>query len=359
MKRPPSVTGRPPTEREPLDRPSARAADRCGYPPGVRPRSLGGTALLVTRIGLGLAALGRPAYIDVGREDDLGDARTPEAMERRCHDVLDAAFYAGIRYVDAARSYGAAERFLASWLAARPEAARITVGSKWGYTYVADWDPDAEIHEVKDHSIEALRRQAPRSLELLGDHLGLYQVHSATLESGILEDGAVLDELRRLGAEHGLVIGMSVSGPRQGDVVRRALELGASGLFRCVQATWNVLEPSVGDALAEAHAAGWGVIVKEALANGRLTARGEPAVAATLRAVAEPSGSTEDAVALAAVLANPWADVVLSGAVTPAQVRSNVGAVALGLTDDDLGTLASLAGEPAAYWEARAALRWS
>ena len=314
----------------------------------------------MTPIGLGLAALGRPAYIDVGRDVDLGDARTPESMERRCHEVLDAAFDAGIRYVDAARSYGWAERFLASWLSARPEdAAEVTVGSKWGYTYVADWDPDAETHEVKDHSLEALRRQAPRSLELLGDRLGLYQVHSATLESGILDDGVVLDELRRLGAEHGLVIGMSVSGPRQGDVVRRALDLGEAAPFRCVQATWNVLEPSSGGALAEAHAAGWGVIVKEVLANGRLTARGEPAVASTLRAVAETSGSTEDAVALAAALANPWADVVLSGAVTPAQVRSNVRAVALRLTDDDLAGLASLAMEATAYWDARAALSWS
>ncbi len=313
----------------------------------------------MTPIGLGLAALGRPAYIDVGRDVDLGDARTPEAMERRCHEVLDAAFDAGIRYVDAARSYGRAERFLASWLSARPEAAEVTVGSKWGYTYVADWDPDAETHEVKDHSLEALRRQAPRSLELLGDRLGLYQVHSATLESGILDDGAVLDELRRLRAEHGLVIGMSVSGPRQGDVVRRALDLGEAAPFRCVQATWNVLEPSSGGALAEAHAAGWGVIVKEALANGRLTARGEPAVASTLRVMAETSGSTEDAVALAAALANPWADVVLSGAVTPAQVRSNVRASELRPTDDDLAGLASLAMEPAAYWDARAALSWS
>jgi aryl-alcohol dehydrogenase-like predicted oxidoreductase len=314
----------------------------------------------VSPIGLGLAALGRPAYIDIGRNDDLADARTPEAMERRCHEVLDAAFDAGIRYVDAARSYGSAERFLASWLEARPDAAAdVTVGSKWGYTYVADWRVDAEVHEVKDHSVDALRRQAPRSLELLGDDLALYQVHSATIESGVLDDAAVLDELRRLRSEHGLVIGMSVSGPRQGDVVRRALELGDAAPFRSVQATWNVLEPSVGAALAEAHDAGWGVIVKEVLANGRLTARGEPAVATTLRAVGEPHGASEDAVALAAVLANPWADVVLSGAVTPAQVVSNVGAAVLELSRDDLDVLASLAVEPVAYWDARAALRWA
>ena len=47
---------------------------------------------------------------------------------------------------------------------------------------------DAEVHEVKDHSLAALARQAAESRELLGDHLDLYQVHSATLDSGVLED---------------------------------------------------------------------------------------------------------------------------------------------------------------------------
>lgn len=325
----------------------------------MRRRPLGTTGLTVTPVGLGLAALGRPAYIDVGRDEDLGEVRDPAAMEARTHDVLDAAYEAGVRYLDAARSYGRAERFLATWLAARPAAAaEVTVGSKWGYTYVADWEQDADVHEVKDHSLDALRRQAPESLSLLGDHLDLYQVHSATLESGVLDDAAVLDELARLREAHGLVIGMSVSGPGQGATVRRALELGEGSPFRCVQATWNLLEPSAGEALAEAHDAGWGVIVKEALANGRLTARGDADVVGALRAVGGPRGVSEDAVALAAVLAQPWADVVLSGAVTAAQVRSNAEAAVLDLDDGALARLAPLAVDADAYWEARSALGW-
>ena len=65
------------------------------------------------RIGLGLAALGRPGYINLGHDADLGVARTPEALEARCHQVLDAAYAGGVRYFDAARSYGRAEAFLA------------------------------------------------------------------------------------------------------------------------------------------------------------------------------------------------------------------------------------------------------
>src|SRR5882762_11017382 len=182
-------------------------------------RPLGATGLKVTPIGLGLAALGRPGYITLDRAKDLGRDRSVTALERRSHQVLSAAYDAGIRYFDAARSYGFAERFLASWLRQRglpPKA--VTVGSKWGYTYVGDWQVDARIHEVKDHSLTALRRQIAESRVLLGEYLDLYQIHSATLESGVLDDPAVLSELNLLRAG-GLAIGMSVSGPRQADVI--------------------------------------------------------------------------------------------------------------------------------------------
>lgn len=162
----------------------------------------------MSRLGLGLAALGRPAYINPGREEDLGRTRSPAWLEERTHWVLDEAWGAGVRYLDAARSYGRAEDYLAAWLADRavpPE--RVVVGSKWGYVYVGDWRLDAPVHEVKDHSAETLRRQYAQSRAILGDHLDLYQVHSATLESGVLEDREVLVELFRLRLETGLAWG--------------------------------------------------------------------------------------------------------------------------------------------------------
>ena len=124
---------------------------------------LGSTELIVSRIGLGLAALGRPAYINLGRQRDLGFDRGVAELERRCHEMLDAAYSAGIRYVDAARSYGMAENFLDTWLNSRhPPKDAITVGSKWGYAYAGSWQLDAPVHEVKDLSIDTLRRQTVR-----------------------------------------------------------------------------------------------------------------------------------------------------------------------------------------------------
>jgi aryl-alcohol dehydrogenase-like predicted oxidoreductase len=309
---------------------------------------LGRTGLPVSRLGLGLAALGRPGYINLGHGDDLGAQKDVATLEREAHAVLDAAYAGGIRYFDAARSYGKAEAFLASWLERRGLGREaVTVGSKWGYTYTADWRVDAEVHEVKDLSLASLRRQISESRALLGEHLQLYQIHSATLESGVLEDRAVLDELARL-RETGLAIGLTTSGPNQRETIERALEVGG---FDTVQATWNVLEPSAGPALEAAHAAGLGVIVKEALANGRLTGRGDVAL---LRELAERADTTPDALALAAVLAQPWADVVLSGAVTIEQLRSNLAALELPTPE-----LPQLAEEPARYWRERAALPWN
>jgi len=135
---------------------------------------------------------------------------------------------------------------------------------------------------------------------------------------------------------------------------------GGTLLFSSVQATWNLLEPSVGRALADAHAAGLGVIVKEAVANGRLTARNpELAALAPLREVCEATGGTPDAVALAAVLAQPWADVVLSGAADVAQLQSNLRARTLVLPTGAERALAALAEQPAVYWAKRAALAWN
>src|SRR3954451_9208804 len=221
------------------------------------------------RIGLGLAALGRPGYLNLGHGDDLGDDRSVTALAARTFEVLDAAYAAGVRYLDTARSYGRGEEFLGAWLEERrPDG--VVVGSKWGYVYTAGWEVAADPPEVKRHDSDTFRRQLDETRALLGNHLALYQIHSATPESGVLDDDEVLRELEDLRAD-GVAVGLSSSGPAQPETIERAVALRC---FDAVQATWNLHERSAAAALRRAHDAGTAVAVKEALANGRLSPRG-------------------------------------------------------------------------------------
>jgi aryl-alcohol dehydrogenase-like predicted oxidoreductase len=325
----------------------------------------GDTGLMVSRIGLGMAALGRPGYINLGHAQDLARKYDVQAMEQRAYEVLDAARDGGIRYFDAARSYGLGEKFLASWLKSRAiSSGSITVGSKWGYTYTANWKIEAHAHEVKEHSLATLERQWPESRALLNGYLKLYQIHSATQESGVLENQDVLQKLAQLKSE-GIYVGLTLSGPNQGETLRRAIEITVDGsrLFDSVQATWNFLEPSVGSALAQAKAAGLGVIIKEALANGRLTDRNqEPGFVQKLAALQVEARKLEtsiDALVLAACLRQPFVDVVLSGATSVDQLLSNVQACRLKIDAQTAARLAALAEPAETYWATRSGLAWN
>lgn len=214
-----------------------------------------------------------------------------------------------MRYLDTARSYGRAEEFVAQWLAEHPAAAaEVTVGSKWGYTYTAGWQTTGvAAHEVKEHSTAVFDRQLHETRSLLGPHLDVYLVHSVTPDSPALTDTALHARLADL-AGQGVRVGLSTSGPAQADTIRAALAVTVDGrpLFTAVQATWNLLEPSAAPALAEAHAAGWLVVVKEGMANGRLAGRNATGDdTAALRALAARTGAPLDALALAAPPPSP------------------------------------------------------
>jgi aryl-alcohol dehydrogenase-like predicted oxidoreductase len=281
----------------------------------------------VARIGLGLAALGRPGYLNVGHGSELGDDRSVAALRARTFAVLDYAYAAGIRDFDVARSYGRGEEFLGEWLRAHNPSG-VRVSSKWGYIYTAGWEVAHHPPEVKHHDLATFRRQLAETRENLGEWLTLYQIHSATPESGVLSNDAVLAALQ----ETDLPLGVSVSGTSQAETIDLALSLG---LFDAIQATWNLHERAAAAALARASAAGLSVYVKEAMANGRLADR--------------------DDVALAAALAQPWATVVLSGAASVEVLRSNLRAREL----QPPGDLDHLVEDSASYWARRAELDWN
>ncbi len=313
-------------------------------------------------MGIGLAAVGRPAYITGGRAHDLGSDRPVEAMRARTFEVLDAAYASGIRYIDAARSYGRSEEFLADWLAAHPDNGDVEIGSKWGYRYVGEWRTHADVHEIKEHSLTAFRRQLDESRSLLGDRLDLYQVHSVTPDSPVLTD---LELQRALGElrDAGIRVGLSTSGPRQSDVLRAVLDIEVAGsrLFSSVQSTWNLLETSAGPALSEARAVGVDVILKEVFANGRLAPGNPDASSGAVQAeqIAAELAVGVDQLAVAAALHHASRPRVLSGAATAEQVRSHVAATDVDLTPTVLDALTAVAEDPDDYWATRSRRAWN
>src|SRR4051812_8908362 len=278
----------------------------------------------MARLGLGLASLGRPGYLNIGHGAELGADTSVAALRDRTFAVCDFAYEQGIRDFDAARSYGRGEEFLGEWLRSRNPPG-VTVSSKWGYVYTAGWEIAADPPEVKHHDVETFRRQLAETRENLGAFLDLYQIHSATPDSGVLDNDVVLSAM----VDAGVPLGVSVSGTSQAETIDKAVALG---IFAAVQATWNLHERAAEDALARC---GLKVIVKEALANGRLAAR--------------------DAEALAAALAQPWATVVLSGAASVEVLRSNLRALDL----QPPGEVPELIEDSATYWARRSELDWN
>ena len=216
------------------------------------------------------------------------------------------------------------------WLAER-RSRDVAVGSKWGYTYTAGWSIAADAHEVKDHTLPTLKRQWAESLAAIGPWLSLYQIHSATESSGVLDRADVLDELARLRDERCDRDRADSSGPDSRQTLERALAIERDGarLFTCRPGNLEYPRTIPYSTLASAHARDVRVIIKEALANGRLTARNDDRWRSLdTRSVLEREATrlvcTLDQLALAAALDQPWAYSVLSGAATVEQIASNV-----------------------------------
>mmetsp|Transcript_7519 Transcript_7519/g.16319 ORF Transcript_7519/g.16319 Transcript_7519/m.16319 type:complete len:351 (+) Transcript_7519:107-1159(+) len=349
------------------------------------------------KIGLGMAALGRPGYINLQRNTHL-TSRTIEGMQQQANAVIDELFQQCLEinkstpaesdggkivpWLDCARSYGLSEKFVGEYLRennVRPE--DVYVSSKWGYTYVADWKVELgerEPHEVKDHSLENFMKQVQETDSHIGPYLNLYQVHSATFDSGILTNTQVHEALHKCRVEKGWKLGLSMSGPNQDEIIREALKINVGDeqsttatpsttkqkhtrLFDSVQCTYNILEQRPGPALMEAHNAGMDIIIKEGLANGRALLY--PKLAEMARRV----GCSTDALALGAILAQPFQPRVLSGAVTKEQLRSNLDALSVAEklmgTEEGKEVLKELMDEckmeSEEYWKERSALKWN
>ena len=188
----------------------------------------------------------------------------------------------------------------------------------------------------------------------------MYQIHSATFESGVLENEKVHEALHQCRKENGISIGLSVSSPKQDEVIQKAMTLEVDGikLFDSIQCTFNVLEQRPVPCLRKAHEAGIDIIIKEGMANGRVLQN------PVIQEYSKKLSCSPDQLALACILAQPFQPRVLSGAVTPEQLESNLEAETLAeRLRVDPAVLTEIMDktrmDSELYWSDRSALAWN
>ena len=313
------------------------------------------------KLGLGTAALGRPQYINVRLKN--GEKSDLEAFKKNSFSVLETAYNKGIRYFDTAPGYGLAEALVLEWLQTKNDAS-IQIATKWGYTYTANFDENAIVHEVKEHSLAKLNAQWNFSKQLL-PYLKVYQIHSATIETGVLENSKVLERLASLKKEHNLKIGLTTTGTNQAEVIKKALNITVDGasLFDLFQVTYNFLDQSLKEVSGELIRQKKHIVIKEALANGRVF-RNESyphyhEMFTTLERLSKKHKVGVDAISLKYCEQTIPNSLVLSGAGTAKQLKENLKLHNFTLSTDDIELLNSFKTTPEFYWTERKKLQWN
>lgn len=313
------------------------------------------------KLGLGTAALGRPQYINIRTKNiqktDL------DAFRKHSFSVLEEAYALGVRYFDTAPGYGLAEALVLEWLQTKNDPS-IEIATKWGYTYTANFDENATIHEVKEHSLSKLNEQWEFSKQLL-PAVKVYQIHSATLATGVLENHAVLEQLSYLKKEHHLKIGLTTTGTNQVEVLKKALDVqvGGTQIFDLFQVTYNFLEQSLQEIAAELIQQEKTIVIKEALANGRVFKNENYQQYKLLyKALADLSQKHEvgiDAISLKYCAQRIPESTILSGASTIQQLQENLKASRFMLRTEDLSLLDAFKIPTQHYWSERKKLTWN
>ncbi len=313
------------------------------------------------QLGLGTAAIGRPQYININQEPSV--PLTLEAFRQKGLDILESAYQQGLKYFDTAPGYGMAEQLLIEWYRSKNDPS-IEIATKWGYTYVANFDPKATTHEVKEHSLSKLNEQWKQS-NLLLPALSTYQIHSATFETGVLDNQDILNRLAELKASKHIRIGLTTTGANQTEVLKKALDIEVGGklLFDVFQVSYNIFDQSLASIIDHFSTADNRLIIKEALANGRVFPNQKyPHYSRAYDKLTELAQTYQvgiDAIALRFCMDSIPAFKVLSGASKIEHLSDNLKAENFKLTAAQIQSLKELAIAPEQYWKERKQLSWN
>ncbi len=147
-------------------------------------------------------------------------------------------------------------------------------------------------------------------------------------------------------------------------MLRFAKEVKVAGqsLFDLFQVTYNLFDQSLANEIQLLQQMGKRVVIKEALANGRVFPHSHYAhyqkSYALLSALASKYEVGIDAIALRFCIDAVRPFVVLSGAATKAHLRDNVKTLDFSLEEEDLARLFNQGVPPEAYWAERKQLNW-
>jgi aryl-alcohol dehydrogenase-like predicted oxidoreductase len=300
---------------------------------------LGGTGMRISRIILGCGNFGgigsSPAFFGQGESREEAFA------------IMDAAWEAGITTFDTADAYGGgrSEAWIGEWLRGKGSDVRdaIVLSTK-------TFNP---MDEGEDHGLAPARvkRQLESSLERLGvEHVQMFLTHEPDAEVPVEETLGALDELVREG-KVGAVGASNVDGTQ----LREALDIAPGTRFEWVQNSYSLLdreaEREVLPLCAEAGlgftpfsplAGGWltGKYARgaEAPPGSRMTLRPEPYASFVeddavwrglhgLAAAAAERGTTQAALALAWLLADPRVTAVVVGPRRPEHLEPALSAL--------------------------------
>ena len=196
-------------------------------------------------------------------------------------------------------------------------------------------------------------------------YLSTYQIHSATLDTGVLENTLILERLVELKQKFNILIGLTSSGANQTEILQKAMPIKINGefLFDAFQVTYNIFDQSLFEQCKELVAQGRRVIIKEALANGRVFPNEKfpnyNLAYQTLQDLAKKYHVGIDAIALRFCIDNLSPYKVLSGAAMPEHLNQNLKAKEFRLTTSDLILLKNLKVAPTKYWSERKKLTWN
>jgi aryl-alcohol dehydrogenase-like predicted oxidoreductase len=309
----------------------------------MRYRTLGGSDLSVSVVGLGCNQFGRRVDADGARA------------------VVDAALDHGVNFFDTADIYGrprgSSEEYLGAALKGRRD--DVIVATKFGMDMFGANGPDHGARGRRGY----IQRAVEASLRRLGtDHIDLYQMHEPDPNTPIGETLAALDELIAAGKVR--YIGNSnFAGWQIADAAWTAQTM-MKARFISAQNRYSLLSRDVEKEVVPAcEYYELGLLPYFPLASGLLTGkyhRGEAAPQNTRLAQAEYADRLANApwdriealeafaaarglrlldVAIGGLAAKPAVASVISGATSPDQVASNVAAGQWEPTPEDLAEL--------------------